>query len=94
MKLRPIFDRMMIEPKEVDRTKGGIVLPDAVNLCPITAVVLSKGEGAIVGGHIVPNPCEVGDTILFDKAAMETIEIDGVKFHSIRFAQIMAIIEP
>lgn len=93
MKLRPLFDRMMIEPKEVDKTKGGIVLPADTNLEPITAVVVSVGEGAIVGGHIIPNPTKPGDVILVNKDSIETIEIDRVKHHSIRFTQIMAVIE-
>ena len=53
MKVRPLGDKVFLEPLEEDsKTKGGIYLPDSAKEKPKQAKVLAVGEGRMVEGNL------------------------------------------
>jgi chaperonin GroES len=67
MKLKPIGDRIIVRRDEsVEKTKGGIVLPDSAKTKPQRGKVLAVGPGKH-DKHGTRRPLQVkeGDTILF-----------------------------
>ena len=58
MKLRPLGDRVIIEPLEAeDKTKGGIILPDTAKEKPQEGKIIAAGKGKLdENGKIIFTP--------------------------------------
>ena len=94
MKLKPLFDRVVLQPKEKEtETKLGIILPNASEGKSQIAKVVAVGEGGLFDGKKVDMKVSVGDTVLFAKYSGTEFEDDGKKYIIIRQADILAIIE-
>ncbi len=67
MNLRPLGDRIVVRRVEAqEKTKGGILLPDAAKQKPQKGKVLAVGAGRLLkDGKRRPPDVKVGDTILF-----------------------------
>jgi len=81
MKLRPLGDRVVIEPLEEDQTTAsGIVLPETAKEKPQRGKVVAVGPGARdKDGNLVPLDVKVGDTVLFAKYAGTEFKIDTTR---------------
>ena len=96
MNLKPLNDRVFLEPmEEVKTTKSGIVLPDnAEKEKPIKGKVVAAGPGKLnEKGERVPMSVKVGDLVLFKKYGPDELEVDGKKYLVGEEADILAIIE-
>jgi chaperonin GroES len=83
MKIKPLSNRIFIEPVEEEKTtKSGIVLPDTVGKeRPMMGKVLAIGPGKIdQNGKKIPMSVKVGDKILFKKYGPDEIEINNKKY--------------
>ena len=94
MNLKPLGDRIVVEVvEELERTKGGIVLPDTAKEKPQEAEVLAVGPGARnERGERRPLEVNKGDRILFAKYAGSEIKYDGVKYLIMRESDILAVV--
>jgi len=95
MKLKPLGNRVVIEPVEKeDITAGGIVLPETAKEKPQEGMVLSVGPGERDddGDHI-PMDVKEGDKVLFAKYAGTEIKVDGKKLLILRESDLLAIVE-
>ena len=80
MKIRPLYDRVVVRRKEEEQTTaGGIVLPGSAKEKPNQGEVIAVGEGkALDSGEVRPLSVKVGDTVVFGQyAGSNTIEVDG-----------------
>lgn len=79
MRLRPLYNRIVIERLESEeKSPGGIIIPDAAKEKPLEGVVLAVGPGKILDdGSLRPMPVKEGDHVLFSKYAGTEIELDG-----------------
>jgi chaperonin GroES len=95
LKLRPLGDRVWVEPIERDEvTASGIVLPETAKEKPMEGKVLAVGPGARnEKGERLPLDVKVGDRVLFAKYAGTEIKQDGVKNLIMRESDILAIVE-
>ena len=94
MKLKPLFDRVVLLPKEKEeKTKLGIILPTLSDDKSQIAKVVAVGEGGLPDGKDMEMKVKVGDTVLYAKYSGTEIEIDGKKHIVVRQADILAIIE-
>ena len=94
MKIKPLFDRVVLEPLESEKeTKGGILLPSAAQEKSQLANVVAVGSGENVEGKNVGMQVKVGDKVLYGKYAGTEITIDGKKYVVIRQPDILAVIE-
>ncbi|MDO8430096.1 MAG: co-chaperone GroES [bacterium] len=96
MNLKPLNDRIFLEPLEEEKTtKSGIVLPDtAEKEKPIRGKVVAVGPGKLdENGKRVPMSVKVGDKVLFKKYGPDELEVDGKKYLVGEEADILAIIE-
>lgn len=96
MNLKPLSNRLFIEPIEEEKTtKSGIVLPEtAEREKPIKGKVISAGPGKLSDkGERMPMSVKVGDTVLFKKYGPDEIEIEGKKYLVAEEEDILAIIE-
>jgi len=96
MNLKPLNDRVFLEPLEEEKTtKSGIVLPDtAEKEKPIKGRVVAAGPGKLnEKGERVPMSVKVGNLVLFKKYGPDELEVDGKKYLVGEEADILAIIE-
>ena len=97
MKIRPIHNYVLIQPKKADDiTKGGIIIPDNAKEKPQQGEVLAVGPGRVLesGARVEPS-VSVGHVVLFNKyggVTVNTMEApDGALF--IREDDIIAVME-
>ncbi len=94
MKIKPLFDRVVLLPIENEsETKGGILLPMAAQEKSQLATVVAIGSGENVDGKQIGMQVKVGDKVLYGKFTGTEITIDEVKYVVIRQPDILAIIE-
>ena len=95
MTFRPLHDRVAIRRLEgVERTKGGIIIPDNAKEKPQQGEVIAIGPGKRdENGKLVPTSVEVGDTVLFGKWSGSEVKIDGQDLLIMNESDIMGVVE-
>ncbi len=94
MKIKPIFDRVVLLPKEAEKeTKGGIILPTASREKSQIATVVAVGEGGNVDGKEVKMQVKVGQEVLYTKYSGTEFSIDGKKYIIMKQSDILAVLE-
>ncbi|MBO4479507.1 MAG: co-chaperone GroES [Clostridia bacterium] len=94
MKIKPLFDRIVIKKVEEKATAfGGIVLPDSAKEKPQMAEVIAVGPGGMVDGKEIAMQVKVGDKILYSKYAGSDFKIDGEELTVLRQSDVLAIVE-
>ena len=92
MKLRPLDDRVVVEPQEAEEvTAGGIVLPDTAKVKPQRGTVVSTGPGKLLdSGERGALSVSVGDEVIYGKYSGTEIELDGREVKILRESDILA----
>ena len=93
MKLKPLADRVVVEPIEQEEiTAGGIVLPETAKEKPQKGTVLAVGPGKFENSALVEMTVKEGDEVLFAKYAGTEIKLDGKKVLILRESDLLAIV--
>ncbi len=92
VKLRPLDDRVVVEPNEAEQvTAGGIVLPDSAKEKPQRGKVLSIGPGKLLdSGERGKLSVSVGDEVIYGKYSGMEIEVNGRDVKILRESDILA----
>ncbi len=92
MTLKPLDDRVVIEPLSAEETTaGGIVLPDSAQEKPQRGKVIAVGPGRLLdSGERCAVSVVVGDEVLFGKYGGTEIEVDGNEIKILRESDILA----
>ncbi len=92
MNLKPLDDRVVVEPLSAEeKTAGGIVLPDAAKEKPQRGKVLAVGPGRLLdSGERCPIAIAIGDEVLFAKYGGTEIEVDKKEVKILRESDILA----
>ena len=95
MKVKPLQDRLVIKRiEEEEKTKGGIIIPDAAKEKPQEGRVVAVGDGkTLESGKKAPLSVKAGDKILFGKYSGTEIKIDGEEHLILREDDVLAVIE-
>jgi chaperonin GroES len=95
MKVKPLQDRLVVKRiEEEEKTKGGIIIPDAAKEKPQEGRVVAVGDGKVLeSGQKSPLTVKVGDKVLFGKYSGTEIKIDGDEHLILREDDVLAIIE-
>jgi chaperonin GroES len=95
MALRPLYDRILAKRIESEeKTKGGIIIPEAAKEKPLEGKVVAVGRGKLNDdGSIRELDVKKGDRILFGKYAGTEVKIDGDEMVILREDDILAIVE-
>ncbi len=95
MKLKPLSDRIVLEPiSQEEKTKSGIVLPDTIDKeKPEQGKVIAVGPGRILAdGKRAPMSVKVGDKVVFRSYDSKEIKVDNKEYLVISEEEILAII--
>ena len=92
MKIRPLDDRVVIEPLEAEEvTEGGIVLPDTAKEKPQRGKVKAVGPGKLLeSGKRSSASVAEGDEVLFGKFTGTDVEVNGAELKIMRESDILA----
>ena len=94
MTLKPLADRVVVKPVDVEETsKGGIILPGSAKEKPQVAEVVAVGPGGNVDGNEVKMIVKVGDRVITAKYTGTEVKYDGEEYTIVRQSDILAIVE-
>ncbi|GAB4423189.1 MAG: co-chaperone GroES [Anaerolineales bacterium] len=95
LSLKPLGDRVVVEPIEQDEvTPGGIVLPETAKEKPQQGTVLAVGPGSRdEDGDYIKMDVSVGDKVLYAKYSGTEFKVDGKKLLILRESDLLAIVE-
>ena len=90
--IRPLDDRVVIQPTEAElTTAGGIVLPDSAKVKPQRGKVVAVGPGKLLDNGVRATlSIAVGDEVIFGKYGGSEIEVDGVDYKILRESDVLA----
>ena len=94
MKIRPLQDRLIVKRlEEEEKTKGGIIIPDAAKEKPMQGEVIAVGKGKVTDdGKALPLDVKAGDRILFGKYAGTEIKLDGMEYLIMREDDVLGVL--
>ena len=95
LNLKPLADRLVVEPKErQETTASGLVLPETAKEKPQEGTVLAAGPGRRDDdGNRIAMDVAVGDVVMYAKYGGTEVKIDGKKLLILKESDILAIIE-
>jgi chaperonin GroES len=95
LKLRPLADRVVIEPSEgEEQTPAGILLPETAKEKPQQGKIVAAGPGRLdESGKRVALEVKVGDLVLYAKYAGTEVKVDSKKLLILKEADILAVVE-
>ena len=95
MKIRPLYDRIVVQRIEDKETvRGGIIIPDSAKEKPQEGKVLAIGKGKLLeDGKVLPLDVQVGQRILFGKYSGSDIKLEGEEFLLMREDEVLGILQ-
>ena len=95
VKIRPLDDRVVVEPLEAEeKTAGGILLPDAAKEKPKEGIVVAVGDGKLLDdGKRASFTVAAGNRVIFSSYAGNEVKVDGEDLLLIAESDILAIVE-
>lgn len=95
MKLRPLYDRVIIKREaEEEKSAGGIVLPGSATEKPSRGEIIAVGNGKVLdNGEVKALTVKVGDKVLFGKFSGSEVTLNDEEVIVMREDEIMAVIE-
>jgi chaperonin GroES len=93
--LQPLGDKVVVEREEsIDKTAGGIFLPDSAKDKPSRGTIIAIGTGKLLDdGTRGAMQVKKGDRVLFTSYAPEAITIDDEEYLLMSESDILAVIE-
>ena len=97
LNVRPIGDRILVEPveeKNQNGKKGTIIIPETAREKPMESLVVAVGTGK-TGDDGKKVPCEVkkGDRVLVSKYGGTEIKLDGKEYRIFNGDDVLAVID-
>lgn len=90
MTLKPLADRVLIEPAPAEtKTVGGIIIPDTAKEKPLKGTVIAVGTGTKDEAMILAP----GNQVLYGKYAGTEVDLEGKKLLIMRQSDVLGIFE-
>lgn len=92
VKIRPLDDRVVVEPLEAEeKTAGGILLPDSAKQKPQRGRIVAVGAGKLQdNGQRAALAVGKGDEVIYGKYSGNDIKIGGQEYKILRETDILA----
>jgi chaperonin GroES len=92
LKIRPLDDRVVVEPMEAEeKSAGGILLPDTAKQKPQKGKVVAVGPGKLKdNGERLALAVAVNDVVIYGKYAGNDVEVEGTDLKIMRESDILA----
>ena len=94
MNIKPLADRVVVKPVEVEgTTSSGIILAASAQEKPQVAEVVAVGPGGLVDGKEVEMYVKVGDRVITGKYSGTEVKLNKEEYTIVRQSDILAIVE-
>lgn len=94
MAIKPIGDRVLVEPLDKEMEKvGSLYVPDTAKEKPQQGKVIAVGTGKKDGDKVIPLTVKAGDMVLYGKYSGTEIKYDGKEYLIMSENDVLAIIE-
>ena len=95
MKLKPLGDRVLVEPTEREEmTASGIYVPETAKERPQEGMVVAVGPGRKDDdGKVIPMDVKVGDRVLYAKYGGTEVKLEEKKYLILKETDILAILD-
>ena len=94
MNIRPLGDRVLVEPiEEKEQTVGGIYIPDSAKEKPMQGKVLAVGKKLDKDGKEIAFDVKKGDTVLLPKYGGTEVKINDKKLQLVREEDLLGVVE-
>jgi chaperonin GroES len=92
VKIRPLDDRVVVEPLEAEeKSAGGILLPDSAKQKPQRGRIVAIGAGKLLdSGDRAALAVAKGDEVIYGKYSGNDIKIDSKEYKILRESDILA----
>jgi chaperonin GroES len=89
MKIKPLDDRVLLEPMPAEeKTSSGIIIPDTAKEKPKVGVVIAVGTDEDLNEKV-----KTGNKVLFTKYGGDEVEMNGKEYRILQRSDILAVIE-
>ncbi len=93
LKIKPLADRVIVEPMEQETMKGGIIIPDTAKEKPQQGKIVATGPGTLSeSGDRIALEVSVGDIVLYGKYSGTEVNVEGNDFLILRESDVLAIL--
>ena len=95
LNIKPLGDRILVEPvEEKEVKKGGIIIPDTAKEKPQEGIVVALGTGKTDdSGKKIAFEVKKGDRVLVSKYGGTEIKVDGKEYKIFKSDDLVAILE-
>ncbi len=88
MNIKPLADRVLVQPAPAEEKIGGIIIPDTAKE-PLHGKVIATGKGTKDEDMVL----KAGDEVLYGKYSGTELEFEGEKYLMMRQSDVLAVIE-
>ena len=89
MNIKPLADRVLVQPAKTEEKIGGIIIPDTCSKeKPTQGTVIAVGNGTKDEEMVL----KVGDTVLYGKYAGTEVTVNDKKYLIVKQSYILAIL--
>ncbi|MBD5194133.1 MAG: co-chaperone GroES [Bacteroidales bacterium] len=90
MNIKPLGDRVLVEPTAAEETTmSGIIIPASAKEKPLEGTILAVGQGTKDEEMVL----KAGDVVLYGKYSGTEIEYEGKKYLIMRQGDVLAVVE-
>jgi len=89
MNIKPLADRVLVQPAPAEEKVGGLIIPDTAKEKPQRGTVVAVGDGTKDDPMVLKD----GDTVLYGKYSGTELEVEGEKYLMMRQSDVLAIVK-
>jgi len=94
MKLKPLYDKIVVKREGSDEKVGSLIIPDNAKEKPQRGTVVAVGQGKRCDdGTLVPLDVKPGDKILFGKFSGSDVKVGEEELAIMTEGEVLAIVE-
>lgn len=93
MKIKPLFDNVLIKPEQKTQSENGILIPASAGERPQIGKVIAVGNGINVDGTEVGMQVKIGEKVYFNKFAGSELKIDNETVILIAQTDIVGVVD-
>ena len=93
LNIKPLADRVIVAPMELETKSGSIIIPDTAKEKPQQGKIVATGPGTVSdNGERVAPEVKKGDIVLYGKYAGTEVNVDGNDYLILRESDVLAIL--
>ena len=91
--MKPLADRVVVQPMESETMKGGIIIPDTAKEKPQQGKIVAVGPGKVseAGERVAPE-VKKNDVVLYGQYAGTEVTVEGSDYLILRESDVLAIL--